>query len=212
MHRYGKPVAITTTLAMLAPLLLIACSQVDSGQSVLKTVAIEPYVEIATPIAKEWASDSYLVRARLPLWLEPKMASSRVSLSFRSKRDRTIWLLVIIKGTQGGELSVETEEGVFNEPRPPANPAGLPGSVISSEDAAEFLSTEDVMLFFRENRDSLFPSLNLEYANSFFEQQPLIWTANLASPEAQHFLIVEINAQTGELIRSFDPSNPGDAQ
>jgi hypothetical protein len=207
----GESVAIAAAVVTFLPLLLIACSQAESEPSQLRTVAIEPYIEIATPLAMEWADDAYLVGARLPLWLEPKMATSRVSLSFRSENNRSMWLLVIIKGTEDGSYMIQTEEGLFDDPRPQANPANMQGSRMSSEEAAEILSKQDVIQFFRENHRSMFASLVLDYTNSYTEQEPLIWSARLSSPGTQRFLTVEIDANSGQLIRSFDPSNPEDA-
>jgi hypothetical protein len=191
---------------------LASCSSMGGKHTLaLHTFSLDPLIREASGVAEDWSSDAYLVSASLPIWLDGETPKGEITLSYRSESDRSIWLNLYIRPHNKGKMDVETNEGLYEGTRPPANPLQLPSSIIPSLKALEILSTQEVIRFLRENRGSVESALVLEYSNPFFEEEPVLWSAHLSSVPTMRFLTVDINAHTGELIRSFDPSNPEDA-
>jgi hypothetical protein len=185
-----------------ATAVLIAGPDGESGAASmdLRVLSVKEHYPQALAVAREWRSDATLNDAEALFGPADDPGRLSISYGFNSSGPPARWLLVWVKERETG-LEVETEEGELPPGQPlgdPVDPLQLP---LDSPEALSIIMQNGGARFLTRNKNPFWPlGLHLEYRQTYYSEEPLVWRATFADRVTLDTEGIRIDAHTGEPV------------
>jgi hypothetical protein len=185
-----------------ATAVLIAGPDGESGavSMDLRVLSVKEHYAQALALAREWRGDAILNGAVAYFRPSEDPKDLGISYHFYSAGPPAKFLIIRVEERETG-LAVETVAGELPPGQPlgdPVDPLQLP---LDSPEALSIIMQNGGARFLTRNKNPFWPlGLHLEYRQTYYSEEPLVWRATFADRVTLDTEGIRIDAHTGEPV------------